>query len=74
MASQRIEDTLQLLRSQYSDTPGLSLTPADVARHFALDRPTAGVLLRALEHSRFLERMPDGRFALARHPARDVES
>ena len=50
------------------------MTPADVARHFALDRPTAGVLLRALEHSRFLERTPDGRFTLAHHAGRDVES
>ncbi len=74
MASQRIEDTLQLLRSQYADTPGLSLTPAEVARHFVLDRTTAGVLLRALEHSRFLERTSDGRFTLARHPGRVVES
>lgn len=69
MASQRIEDTLQLLRSQYADTPGLSLTAADVARHFSLDRPTAAVLLRALENSRFLERLPDGRFTLAHHPS-----
>ncbi len=65
MASQRIEDTLQVLRSEYVETPGLVLTPADVAHHFALDRPTAAVLLRALEHSHFLQRTPDGRFALA---------
>ena len=74
MASQRVEDTLQLLRSQYAETPGLSLTPADVARHCALDRRTAAVVLRALEDSRFLHRLPNGRFALAHHPGRDVES
>ena len=74
MASQRIEDTFQILRSEYVETPGLLLSPADVARHLALDRPTAAVLLRALEHSHFLRRTPDGRFALARHLDGDIES
>ena len=74
MASRRVEDALQVLRSQYAETPGLSLTPADVARFLALDRPTAGVLLRALEHSRFLERLPDGRFTLASHSDETAES
>ena len=74
MASQRIEDTLQGLRSRYLDTPSLALTPADVARHFALDRATAAVLLRALEYSHFLQRTQDGRFALARHLDGDIES
>ena len=55
------------------ETPGLLLSPADVARHLALDRPTAAVL-RALEHSHFLRRTPDGRFALARHLDGDIES
>ena len=45
MASRRIEDALQLLRSEYSDLPGLSLTAADVARRLGLDRPTTGVIL-----------------------------
>ncbi len=73
MAARHLEDTLQHLRSQFADTPGLSLTPADVARHCAVDPPTAAVLLRALADSRFLERMPDGRFALAHHADRDVD-
>ena len=74
MASRRIEDALQVLRSEYVDAPGLVLTPADVAGHFTLDRPTAAALLRAMEHSHFLRRTPDGGFALARHPAGDTES
>ena len=67
MASQRIEDALQLLRSEYSDLPGLSLTVADVARRLDLDRPTTGVILRAIEDSRFLERAPNGRFTRSVH-------
>ena len=68
MASHRIEDALQLLRSEHQDVPGLSLTPADVARNQSVDRPTA------LEYSHFLTRMPDGRFALALHQTAGVES
>ena len=74
MASQRIEDALQLLRSEYSDLPGLSLTVADVARRLDLDRPTTGVILRALEDSRFLKRAPNGRFTRSVHRDRGGES
>ncbi len=74
MVPHRIEDALQLLRSEYQDIPGLSLTPADVARNLRVDRPTAGTILRALEYSHFLTRMPDGRFTLALHQTGDVES
>ncbi len=67
MASQRIEDALQLLRAEYLDTPGLCLTPVEVEGLLDLDPPTAEVILQALEDSRFLERTPDGRFALVLH-------
>ena len=52
--------------------PGLSLTPSDVARLLDVDGPTAGVILRALEDSRFLKRTSDGQFARALHQDRDV--
>jgi len=67
MLTGRLDAALSTLRAEFSDTPGLALTPADVARHFALDRPTAATLLRALEWSRFLDRSEDGRFRLAHH-------
>ena len=67
MASQRIEDALQLLRLEYRDMPRLSLTPSEVARLLNLDPPTARVVLRTLEDSRFLERTRDGRFTRAVH-------
>ncbi len=74
MASQRIEDALQLLRAEYLDMPGLSLTPVEVERLLDLDPPTAEVILQALEDSRFLERTPDGRFTLTLHQDRSVSS
>ena len=62
MALLRIEDALQLLRAEYLDRPHLALTPAEGARLVRVDRPTARILLEALEGSRFLERTRDGRF------------
>ena len=67
MALHRIEDALQLLRSEYLDMPNLSLTPAEVARILGVTPPTARTLLQALEDSRFLQRTRDGRFNLAVH-------
>lgn len=65
MASQHIEDALLLLRAEYLDMPGLSLTPVEVEGLLDLDPPTAATILQALEDSRFLEHTPDRRFALA---------
>ena len=54
--------------------PDLCLTPADVEGLLDLDSPTAEAVLQALEGSDFLERRPDGQFALAVPQDRDVES
>ena len=62
MASQRIEDALQLLRAEYLEMPDLALTPSQAAGLLDLDGVTAGAVLQALEDSRFLERTRDGRF------------
>ncbi len=67
MVLHRIEDALQLLRSEYLDMPSLSLTAAEVARIVNVAPPTARTMLQALEDSRFLERTLDGRFTLAVH-------
>ena len=55
MATHRIEDALQRLRSEYQDMPRLSLTPGEVARIVNVDPPTARVLLEALADSHFLK-------------------
>ena len=62
MASQPIEDAVQLLRVEYLEMPDLALTPSQVAALLDLDGVTATAVLRALEDSRFLERTPTGRF------------
>ena len=67
MASQPIEDALQLLRAEYLEMPDLALTPSQVAALLDLDGVTVAAVLHALEGSRFLERTPDGRFI---HPQR----
>ena len=62
MASQPIEDALELLRAEYLEMPHLALTPSQVAALLDLDGVTAAAVLRALEDSRFLQRTPAGRF------------
>ena len=62
MASQPIEDAVQLLRAEYLDMPDLALTPSQVASLLDLDGVTAAAVLQALEDSRFLERTKDGHF------------
>ena len=62
MASQTIEDAVQLLRAEYLEMPDLALTPSQVAALLDLDGVTAAAVLQALEGSRFLERTPNGRF------------
>ncbi len=67
MASQHIEDALQLLRAEFLDSPGLCLTSVNVEGLVDLDRDTAEAILQALEDSHFLTHSPGGRFVLASH-------
>ncbi len=62
MASQPIEDAVELLRVEYLEMPDLALTPSQVAALLDLDGMTAAAVLRVLEDSGFLERTPTGRF------------
>ncbi len=62
MASQPIEDAVQLLRGEYLEIPGLALTPSQVAALLDLDDVTAAAVLQALEDAAFLERAPNGAF------------
>ena len=62
MASQPIEDAVQLLRVEYLEMPHLALTPSQVAGLLDLNGVTAAAVLQTLEDSGFLERRPDGRF------------
>ncbi len=64
LASERIDDGLQLLRAEYLETPDLLLTPGEVAELLELDRTAAMAIVQALEDSGFLELTPDGQFRL----------
>jgi len=57
-----IENAVQLLRAEYAELPGLSLTPVQVERLLDIDRRTAEAVLGALVDARFLRRRPDGRY------------
>ncbi len=51
-----------LVRAQYDEMPGLSLTVAQGARLVGMDRALMGETLRLLEHEGFLTRTWSGRF------------
>ena len=49
-------DWLMLIRAEYLETPGLSLTKQQVERLWGLDAVTSGALLAALVDVKFLRR------------------
>ena len=58
-------DCLSLIRAEYVEMPGLSLTSVQVQRFWNLDANTAGSLLATLLHVQFLRRTPRGTYVLA---------
>ena len=59
------ENAIQLLRTQFLETPHLLLTPGEAATRTDLDRATAMAALQALEDRGFLVLTSDGCFSLA---------
>lgn len=51
-----IMDWLQLIRAEYLEIPGLSLTKSEAQRLWGLDEVTTDALLSALEDVKFLRR------------------
>jgi len=51
---------LQRVRSEFTEMPGLRLTPAQAARLLGLDGPSCQRVLNALVQSAFLRWTPDG--------------
>ena len=58
----RIDDVLQRIQGEYSEMPGLRLTPAQAQRLWGLDRATCEELLKALVNDKFLSQTRDGSF------------
>jgi hypothetical protein len=63
MASQlALDDVLRRVQGEYTEMPGLRLTPAQAQRLWGLDRTACDTLLGALVDSKFLFRTRDGAF------------
>jgi hypothetical protein len=56
------DDTIQLIRAEYSELPYLRLTVPQAARLWNLDLSEAKAHLDALADACVLERTPDGRY------------
>lgn len=57
--------SLQLIRAEYLEVPGLNLTRNQVRRLWNLDETTCDALLQALIEGEFLRRTPDGAYVRA---------
>ena len=60
-----IAPLFQRVRGEFLEMPGLSLTPAQAARLWTLDRSTSERILAGLTSSGFLQRTPGGAYARA---------
>jgi len=58
----RIENVLQRIQGEFSEMPGLCLTPAQAQRLWGLDRSICDELLGALVAANFLTRTREGAF------------
>jgi hypothetical protein len=57
-----IEETLQRVRGEFREMPGLCLTPAQASRLWGLDAVASQALLDALVDAQFLRRTANGGF------------
>lgn len=58
----RIDDVLQRIQGEFTEMPGLRLTPAQAQRLWGLDRTVCDQLLEALVKAKFLSQTRDGSF------------
>jgi len=58
----RIDDVLRRIQGEFTEMPGLRLTPAQAQRLWGLDRTICDQLLDALVKTNFLSQMRDGSF------------
>jgi hypothetical protein len=62
-------ETLQRVRGEFLEMPGLCLTLAQARRLWGLDAPSCDALLSALVDAKFLFRTHDGAFMRFEHAA-----
>jgi hypothetical protein len=58
-----IQDTLMRIQNAFLDAPTLTLTPAEAARRFGLERVAGEAFLSALADAGVLIKGPDGAYA-----------
>jgi hypothetical protein len=58
----RIDAVLQRIQGEFTEMPGLRLTPAQAQRLWGLDRNVCDQLLDALVKAKFLSQTRDGSF------------
>ena len=63
--AERVPKLMQVVRAEYAEMPGLSLTLFQAQRLWAADRQTCESVLMALITRGFLRRTSDGRFIRA---------
>jgi hypothetical protein len=63
------DETLQRVRGEFLEMPGLSLTVLQARRLWGLDAPSCDALLSALVDAKFLFRTRDGAFMRFEHAA-----
>jgi hypothetical protein len=57
-----LDDLFRLVRGEYDEMPGLSLTMAQAQRLWTLDRTTCALVLGTLVETRFLRTTARGRY------------
>ena len=63
-----VDDTLQLIRAEYEEFPGLRLSRSEIEELFELDHTTADWVLRASVSGGLLRETSDGDYVSARVP------
>jgi hypothetical protein len=64
---QPLDDVLRRVQGEYTEMPGLRLTPAQAQRLWGLDRAACDALLGALVEAKFLFETSDGAFVRTDH-------
>jgi DNA-binding IclR family transcriptional regulator len=61
-----LTDWVQLVRAEYMEMPGLTLTCLQIQRMWGIDRDTCHEIVSTLTASGFLSRRPDGSYSRSR--------
>ena len=60
-----LDDVVSRVRSEYTEMPGLCLTPAQAERLWGIDAVATRSVIQTLVEAKFLRQTPNGAFARA---------